>query len=347
MLIMFSWTIAIISFISHCAAAAGWNSAFWEKKVNEHNLRTDVSWKAGLALSINYANPAALQALIGAKRNPDVKAETSIYQGTGRRLQTFPPSFDLRGKYPKCWSLFFIRNQGTCGSCWAFATMTSISDRICMQTYGQVNPVQRSYSYQDMLECCPTAYCGVDPNAGGGCGGGFPDGAMAWARDVGVVTGEQYGNNTLCKSFWLSPFAPQPRSSPACSKVCSAASGKVYKNDVKKIKTYMVYGNWQFTGSQMITAAKTAIFRRGTIVSFLNIFADFYTYKSGIYTVTWGSIQGAHVVRMIGWGVSATGVPYWICANSWGSSWGMNGYVWIKMGTNEASIEEYMVEGLA
>ena len=40
-----------------------------------------------------------------------------------------------------------------------------------------------------------------------------------------------------------------------------------------------------------------------------------------------------HAVVAIGWGTSDDGIDYWIIRNSWGSSWGDNGYIKIKRGT--------------
>lgn len=54
-------------------------------------------------------------------------------------------------------------------------------------------------------------------------------------------------------------------------------------------------------------------------------------YKSGIYHYTGGDKLGGHAVKIIGWG-SENGVNYWICANSWSTKWGMNGFFNIEFG---------------
>ena len=54
-----------------------------------------------------------------------------------------------------------------------------------------------------------------------------------------------------------------------------------------------------------------------------------------------------HAVLVVGWGeLSAQegGTRYWIVKNSWGKSWGMDGYFWIRRGTNECAIENMAVE---
>lgn len=47
---------------------------------------------------------------------------------------------------------------------------------------------------------------------------------------------------------------------------------------------------------------------------------------------------------MIGWGVE-NGTPYWLCVNSWNSSWGDNGTFKILRGSDECGIESGVVAG--
>ena len=41
--------------------------------------------------------------------------------------------------------------------------------------------------------------------------------------------------------------------------------------------------------------------------------------------------MGCHAIKIIGWGVE-NGSDYWLCANSWGTDWGLQGYFKIKQG---------------
>lgn len=62
-----------------------------------------------------------------------------------------PPSFDARTQWPSCVSLNEIRDQGSCGGCWAFATSEVMSDRICIKSNG-ANQVK--LSAQNLISCC-------------------------------------------------------------------------------------------------------------------------------------------------------------------------------------------------
>jgi cathepsin B len=62
-----------------------------------------------------------------------------------------------------------------------------------------------------------------------------------------------------------------------------------------------------------------------------NVYADFMSYKAGIYVHTSGALEGGHAVKVLGWGTE-NGANYWLCANSWGPNWGEKGFFRIKQG---------------
>lgn len=59
-------------------------------------------------------------------------------------------------------------------------------------------------------------------------------------------------------------------------------------------------------------------------------------YKSGIYTCG-GNVSLDHGVTIIGWGSNNQG-NYWLVKNSWGSSWGQNGYFYLARGGNSCGV---------
>ena len=70
-----------------------------------------------------------------------------------------PEQFDPRERWPWCSTLFQIRDQGNCGSCWATAVTEALSDRFCTLANITVD-----LSPNDVTACCTA--CGA------GCGGG-------------------------------------------------------------------------------------------------------------------------------------------------------------------------------
>lgn len=89
------------------------------------------------------------------------------------------------------------------------------------------------------------------------------------------------------------------------------------------------------------------ILARGPIESTFWVFSDFASYANGTYSRTLGATGplGGHAVRILGWGRDSQGVSYWKVANSWGSSWGDQGFFRIRRGQNECGIETTPVAG--
>jgi len=76
----------------------------------------------------------------------------------------------------------------------------------------------------------------------------------------------------------------------------------------------------------------------GPISAAYIVFNDFMNYKSGVYHKSVGAIQvGGHAIEVVGWGVEA-GDKYWLVKNSWGASWGLDGY--FKIGINECGFPD-------
>jgi len=55
-------------------------------------------------------------------------------------------------------------------------------------------------------------------------------------------------------------------------------------------------------------------------------------YSGGVITSSSCGITMDHAVLVTGYGVTTGKTPFWIVKNSWGSSWGLSGYVWIGRG---------------
>jgi len=78
------------------------------------------------------------------------------------------------------------------------------------------------------------------------------------------------------------------------------------------------------------SSIKSAIYNYGPVITSFAVYEDFHTeYSSGIYQYTHGILDGYHCVTVVGYDDMN---KYWICKNSWGSSWGESGYFRIGYG---------------
>lgn len=197
---------------------------------------------------------------------------------------TAPASFDARTQWPSC--VHAIRDQSQCGSCWAFGSTEALSDRFCIASSGKVNVV---LSPQDLVACDKSNY---------GCNGGYLNLAWAYLKSTGVVT-------DACQSYQSASGK-----SPACKTTCDNASTPYKKYKVSSV-----------VHPTSVEDIKKELSTNGPLETGFTVYEDFYNYKSGVYHHTTGSQLGGHAIKVLGYGTEG-GVNYWLCANSWGTSFG-------------------------
>jgi len=125
---------------------------------------------------------------------------------------------------------------------------------------------------------------------------------------------------------------------PHCEKECNKEyTKKTYSEDLKK-----------GSSAYSVRTAKNImndIYTHGPVEGSFTVYEDFMTYKGGVYEHTSGHSLGGHAIKILGWGVES-GVPYWLCANSWNTNWGEKGFFRIRRGSNECGIEASVAAGL-
>jgi cathepsin B len=250
-----------------------------------------------------------------------------------------PAEFDSATQWPQCSVIANVRDQSSCGSCWAFGSASSFEARACIATGRDVK-----YSAQD------TAFCQGIFGAGNGCNGG--NSAWGYFKNTGVPTGGDYPDlhtGTTCKSYSLAPCAHHvpasaeypacPSSeypSPRCSRQCDAEYAGDYSSDkLHASKTYSVRGVDQIM-QQLVD--------NGPMYVAFSVYDDFPTYKSGVYHRTSSNFLGGHAVTLVGYG-ELNGEAYWKIKNSWNEQWGDGGHFLIRRGTNECGIESSVGAG--
>lgn len=256
---------------------------------------------------------------------------------THKVSQSLPDSFDARTQWPNCPTIGELRDQGSCGSCWAFGAVEAMSDRFCIHSKGQVNP---HVSAEDLLSCCDE--CGM------GCDGGYPSQAWNFWTSAGLVTGGQYGSGQGCRPYSIKPCEHHVNGSrppcsgegptPKCMHECVPGYTPHYKAD-------KYFGKKAYNIDSDEGQIKQEIFDNGPVEAAFTVYADFPQYKSGVYQHVAGEELGGHAIKILGWGVEG-GVPYWLVANSWNADWGDHGFFKILRGSNECGIEDEIVAGL-
>ncbi|XP_072906430.1 cathepsin B-like [Hemitrygon akajei] len=249
-----------------------------------------------------------------------------------------PRNFDSREQWPDCPTIKEIRDQGSCGSCWAFGAVEAMSDRICIHSMGQVNA---ELSAEDLLTCC-------SQECGDGCNGGYPSEAWKYWTQKGLVTGGLYNSHTGCRPYTIPPCEHHVNGSrppctgeiptPQCTQNCEAGYTPSYFQDKH-------YGMNSYSVSSSAEEIMKEIYKNGPVEAALLVYTDFLQYRSGVYQHKVGMEIGGHAIKILGWG-EEDGTPYWLVANSWNTDWGDNGYVKILRGSNECGIEDEVVAGI-
>jgi cathepsin B len=180
---------------------------------------------------------------------------------------------------------------------------------------------------------------------GNGCDGGYPSGAWSYWKRTGIVTGGPYGDTKNCYAYQIPPCSHHVNGTlpactgdtptPRCDKKC--ANGAEWLSDKHK-------GSSSYSVSSSVEEIQKEIMQNGPVEAAYTVYADFPTYKSGVYQHITGEELGGHAVKIIGWGTEGS-TPYWWVANSWNSEWGDKGYFKILRGKNECGIEDGIVAG--
>lgn len=106
------------------------------EKVN--SMKT--TWKAGKNERFQGLSEEKIKNLAG----NEFDFESILKTGAVKQIiprNDLPENFDWREQMPECKSLFDIRDQGSCSSCWAFAAAEVMSDRICIKSKGKQQPI--------------------------------------------------------------------------------------------------------------------------------------------------------------------------------------------------------------
>ncbi|XP_012059550.1 PREDICTED: cathepsin L1 [Atta cephalotes] len=267
-----------------------------KRKIVEHNRKyklNEVPYKLGMNKYCDMFHHEFVNTLNGF--NKSVKAHKQFMGATfiSPANVELPKEVDWR----KHGAVTEVKDQGHCGSCWAFSTTGSLEGQHFRQT-----GILVSLSEQNLVDC--------SGNYGNqGCNGGLMDNAFKYVRDnKGLDTEKSYpyeAENDKCRY--------NPRNSGATD---------VGFVDIPR-------GNEQKLKAAVATIGPVSVAIDASHESF-------QFYSEGVYfDPECDSENLDHGVLIVGYGTdSKTGHDYWLVKNSWGETWGEKGYIKIARNKN-------------
>jgi C1A family cysteine protease len=225
-----------------------------------------------------------------------------------------------------------IKNQGQCGSCWAFSATEAVESQLALAG-GEEYSIE--LSAQQITSCTP--------NSGTygclGCQGGFTEGAYEYLK----------GTVGLTNSFYV----PYTQSMTASSATAACPTAKI--DAINGSLAELTGGYATVTGYSYATPActsgacanqdlsKLAAALEETPVSICVNAGAWNDYTGGVMSSTQCGSMAAdyqdHCVMATGFNTSAS-KPYWIVRNSWSSTWGEKGYIYLEYDKNTCGLAD-------
>jgi len=273
--------------------------------VHAQNSRQNRLWTAGINYLSDWSE-AELTTLRGYRRSANLGqtgGSSSPAMSTNRINLFQNGSSDVTFPKEKKWTNLlaskYIRNQGSCGSCWAIAGAT------ILQAHTEIHKgIQRTFSAQQMVSCVPNPKeCGGQ----GGCRGATVELAMDWVMQHG------------CAEEFEIPYA-------AKDATCAGGQDGVVTAPVKEAKTTS-FGmtGWEKLPENKYEPLMRAVVEKGPVAVSADA-SPWSSYESGIFDGCPLDAVVNHAIVMVGYG-EESGNKYWTIQNSWGHTWGEKGNI--------------------
>jgi len=193
-----------------------------------------------------------------------------------------------------------VKDQGQCGSCWAFSTTGSVEGA------WQVGSGTLISASEQQLVDCATA-------TSSGCQGGSMAGAIQYEAGTNVCSEASY---------------PYTARDGTCKSSCTAAIPQGGITGYKSVGKH---------NGASIADMKSALALNPVSIAIEADQASFQNYQSGTLSSGCGTSLD-HGVLVAGYGTDGSGTDYWLIKNSWGTSWGNRGYIQIAQANDVCGV---------
>merc|ERR1719316_2039312 len=225
-----------------------------------------------------------------------------------------------------------VKNQGQCGSCWAFSATETIESQMILGSGGKYD---FTLSPQQITSCTP------DSGTYGslGCNGGFTEGAYEYVKSA----------PGLANGFFI-PYE-QSLTESQNTKACPTAKVNAITGETEQLQgSYAQVSGYHYATTPCTSGACTnqdltafAAALEKTPLSVCVNAGAWNDYTGGVLTAAGCGPMGAmyqdHCVMATGFNTNAT-TPYWIVRNSWASTWGEEGYIYLEMAKNTCGLAD-------
>jgi len=271
--------------------------------IHTHNTFSNASYSMGM----NEFGDQTLEEFVATHNGFKNRANNYIRSQNGPKtpLSTvnLPTSVDWRTKN----AVTPIKNQGQCGSCWAFSTTGSTEGAHAISTGKLV-----SLSEQQLVDCSQA-------EGNQGCEGGLMDQGFEYIINNKGISSESAYPYTAQDGTCMNPLPPVVATISSYTDIptkCTDSAGNPMVCDPD------------------LQAAVAA----GPVS--IAIEADqsgFQFYSGGVFSDPTCGLNLDHGVLVVGYGTDG-GKNMWIVKNSWGTSWGVNGYIEMIRGKDECGM---------
>ncbi|KZV18481.1 hypothetical protein F511_20123 [Dorcoceras hygrometricum] len=253
--------------------------------IEHSNSQGTRTYKLGINEFADLENHEFRSTRNGYKKFPHKKSFTSFrYEG----VKDVPESIDWREKG----AVTGVKDQGQCGSCWAFSTVAA------MEGVNQISTSKLiSLSEQELMDCDRT-------NDNQGCEGGLMEAAFKFiVKNKGLTTESDY---------------PYKGTDGTC-------------NSQKEASSAVKITGYEDVPADDESALLKAVANQPVSVSIDASGAFFQFYSGGLISGDCGTNLD-HGVTAVGYGKTENGTKYWLVKNSWGADWGEAGYLRVERG---------------